>query len=398
MISISKATKIVLSETASLGSEVIPVGDAVGRVLAEDIRADSDMPPFDRSQMDGYAMKAKDTVKAPVELRVVGESAAGYGWHKTLRSGQAIRIMTGARVPSSADSVQKVELTQEKDGFVTIEEPTISGKYIVRRGAEIKKGAKLFASGDVIGVRMIASLAAFGYARVKVAKKPLVMVLSTGSEIVAVDKKPAKDQIRNSNSVMLKTLAETDGSRVKLLAPIGDDLEKLKKRIEQGVGSDSDMLVITGGVSVGKYDLTKLALRELGAEIYFERVRLRPGKPTVFGRLRNTLVFGLPGNPVSSAVTYYLFVRTALMKMMAASDNSLRPGFAKLTSPVRAAKERSTYFPAALDTDKDGTLLAIPLRWHGSSDFVGFSSSNALVVLERGETRETGETVQILFL
>ena len=245
---------------------------------------------------------------------------------------------------------------------------------------------------------MIASLAAFGYAKIKVAERPKVSVLSTGSEIVDISKTPGRDQIRNSNSVMLKVLCEQAGASVKLLPKTGDDLAKLKSRILKGVGKGSDVLVITGGVSVGKYDLTKAALKELGAEIFFERVRLRPGKPTVFARLRGTLIFGLPGNPVSAAVTFYLFVRTAIRKMQDASQTELRGGFAVLTATAKAAKERETYLPATLSTGKDGTLLATPLRWHGSSDFVGFATAEALVILNRGETLGAGKTERILFL
>jgi molybdopterin molybdotransferase len=398
MIPVSKAIKIVKRETGAIGIETVRIENAVGRILAEAIVADSDMPPFDRSQMDGYAVKAKETASVPARLKIVGESAAGHGWHRTLKNGEAIRIMTGAPVPSGADSVQKIELTSEKDSFVTINEPTEKGRYIVKKGAEIRKGERLFPPGLVITDRMIASLAAFGYSRIKVATTPSVSILSTGSEIVAIDKTPGRDQIRNSNSVMLKALAENVGARVKLLPRTGDDLAKLKSRIGQGVGPGNDILVITGGVSVGKYDLTKAALHELGAEIFFEKVRLRPGKPTVFGRLNTTLIFGLPGNPVSSAVTFFLFVRTAILKMKNASETELRTGFAQLTAMAKAAKERETYLPATLDTRKDGTLLATPLRWHGSSDFVGFASAEALVVLGRGETLAAGETARILFL
>jgi molybdenum cofactor synthesis domain-containing protein len=376
MISISKASAIVKRETVSLGTENVRIAAAVGRVLAEDIRADSDMPPFDRSQMDGFAVRASDAKRIPAVLKIVGESAAGRGWHRTLRSGEAVRIMTGAPVPDGADSVQKIELTSESDA----------------KGAEIRKGERLFRSGERISEMMIATLAAFGYSIVKVAEKPLVSILSTGTEIVAIGKQPGRDQIRNSNSVMLKVLAEQAGARVKLLTKTGDDLAKLKSRISAGVDSGSDIVAITGGVSVGKYDLTK------AAELFFETVRLRPGKPTVFARLGNTLIFGLPGNPVSAAVTFYLFARLAIMKMQNASQVDLRSGFAVLTSDAKAAKERDTYLPAKLSTSREGVLLADPIKWHGSSDFVGFAAANALLFLGKGQTLASGSTAKILFL
>jgi molybdenum cofactor synthesis domain-containing protein len=306
--------------------------------------------------------------------------------------------MTGAPVPAGADSVQKIELTSESAGSVIIKEPTEKGRYIVAKGAEIRKGERLFRSGDTISETMIATLAAFGYASVKVAEKPMVSILSTGTEIVAIEKQPGRDQIRNSNSIMLKVLAEQAGARVKLLTKTGDDLAKLKSRISGGVDAGSDVVIITGGVSVGKYDLTKAALRELRAEVFFEKVRLRPGKPTVFARLGKTLIFGLPGNPVSAAVTFYLFARIAIMKMQGASKIGLRPGFAVLTSGAKAAKERDTYLPAKLSTSREGFLLAEPIKWHGSSDFVGFAGANALLFVGKGQTLASGSTAQILFL
>jgi molybdopterin molybdotransferase len=397
MIPISKGIDIVKRKTGSLGSQTVPLGDSVGRVLAEDIRADTDMPPFDRSQMDGFAVQAQDTKNAPAVLMIVGESAAGRGWHHKLKSGEAVRIMTGAPVPSGADSIQKVELTRERRGAVTITEPTEKGRYIVKKGAEIKKGERLFLKSELVNEQMIASLAAFGYSSVKVAKQPTVSIMATGSEIVPINSKPARDQIRNSNSVMLKALCEQAGANVKLLPSKSDDLEKLKAQIAKAVGHESHILVLTGGVSVGKYDLTKTALKDLGAEIFFEKVRLRPGKPTVFAQLNKTLIFGLPGNPVSAAVTFYLFVRPAILKMQNASQTDLAQGSAVLTSTARAARERDTLLPATLATDERGRLLATPLRWHGSSDFVGFAKAEALVSLGAGDTFEAGEVVKILF-
>jgi molybdenum cofactor synthesis domain-containing protein len=381
--------------------ESVQIKAAVGRVLAEDIVADSDMPPFDRSQMDGYAVRAQDVQKAPVRLKIVGESAAGRGWHKTVGRAEAVRIMTGAPVPKGTDAIQKIELTRESDGMVEIAKPTAKSRYIVRRGLEIKKGAKLFRRGAVINEKMIATLAAFGYSGVSVSEQPRVAILATGSEIVPIDKRPRRDQIRNSNSVMLRALCEQAGATVKLLPQAGDDLRKLMSSIDRAVnvrGRRSDILIITGGVSVGKYDLTKAALKELGAEILFERVRLRPGKPIVFARLNDTLIFGLPGNPVSAAVTFYLFVRKAIMTIQDASDTSLPTGSAVLAADARSAAERETYLPATLATDASGRLLAAPLRWHGSSDFVGFARAEALITLPRGTTLAAGDVVKIIFL
>jgi len=406
MIPIAKALKIIKAESIALGPERISVNDAVGRVLAENIVADSDLPPFDRSQMDGFAVIAKDTQSAPVELKIAGESAAGGGWHHKLKSGQAVRIMTGAPVPKGADAAQKVELTSEfridvwdgkkTPGSVTILEPTEKGRFIIPKGFEIRKGNKVFSEGDVVITNMIAALAAFGYSKVLVSKQPKVAVLGTGSEIVEIDQMPGLDQIRNSNSVMLKALAEKYSVPVTVFPIVRDRISDLKKGMSRAA-KKNDIVILTGGVSVGKYDFTKAALIELGAEIFFDKVALKPGMPAVFAKLGNTYVFGLPGNPVSAAVTFHLFVRELIMSLQGAKDTGPRKGFAIMAEKAKGTKERDTYLPCKLDTDETGRLSATPLKWHGSSDFIGFARSEALIVIPKGETRSKGDVVEIVY-
>ncbi len=397
MINVSEAIGYITQETKRLGTESVAIAGSVGRLLAENVMADTDMPPFDRSQMDGFAVLAADTAAATIKLKVVGESAAGHGWHQEINPGEAVRIMTGAPVPMGANAVQKVELTNEIDGFVEILEPVDSGHHIVQRGTEIHRGEVVIGRGRGITRNMVASLAAFGYASVNVSKRPKVAILSTGSEIVEIDQTPGVDQIRNSNSIMLASLADGIGCDCHILPIINDDLSSLKNGISSILGK-FDILIITGGVSVGKYDLTKLALHELGSKIFFEKVRLRPGKPAVFAKNAETLIFGLPGNPVSAAVTFYLFVRTAIMIMQGATDVGLREGHAVLAANVRAAKERDTYLPARLTTDMVGRLVAEPVKWLGSSDFVGFADAEALICLSRGDVAAAGTVAKIVFL
>ena len=396
MIPISEAFDIITRETPRLSAENVDIAEVVGRVLAEDIIADMDMPPFDRSQMDGYAVIAAETENAPVKLKIVGESAAGRGWHNEMNAGEAVRIMTGAPVPTGADAVQKVELTNEADESVTIEKSVSVGQSIVNQGAEIGKGEMIFPAGTIITENMIASLAAFGYSTVTVARRPRVTILPTGTEIVEVSEKPGADQIRNSNAVMLQTFADKYG--VASTLPIArDDIYDLKNKIKPGI-ENSDIIVITGGVSVGKYDLTKAALRDLGAEIFFERLRLKPGKPAVFARLGNALIFGLPGNPVSTAVTFYLFVRKAMLLMQGAARCDLKPGYAVLTKSGKGAKDRDSYLPATLKAGNGGRLFAEPLKWGGSSDFVGFARAEVLIIVPAGKTFDEGDVVEIVFL
>jgi len=401
MISVAEAIQIVRQQTHTLPTDQVSLPHALGRVLAQDIVADSDLPPFDRSQMDGYAVRAVDAQAAPVRLRIVGESAAGRGWHNQLEEGQAVRIMTGAPVPEGADSVQQVELAHElKDGTVVeLLENVEAGKSIVRRGAEIQAGETVLTAGTMINAAMMAVLAAFGYANVNVFRRPRVAVLATGTELVSVDQKPGQDQIRDSNNYSIAAYAELAGGVVERQPLTGDETSLLKNQIAKAAES-CDLIVTSGGVSMGVYDLTKAALRELDAELFFERVALRPGKPTVFARLPNgTLAFGLPGNPVSVAVTFNLFARTSLLAMQGATEPALKRETAVLARKVKGNADRESYLPVQLTTNDDGELIAFPLKWGGSSDFVAFALTTALAIVPAGtKAVEAGSLVNVVRL
>src|SRR5437016_6792676 len=400
MIPVANALQIVLDQTTSLPAESVALVDAIGRILAEDIVADTDLPPFDRAQMDGYAIRTADVANTPARLRIVGESAAGNGWHHEMKAGEAVRIMTGAPVPAGADAVQQVELTREVDGagFVEILESVKRGRSIVKQAGEIKVGETVLRAGEEINAAMIATLASFGYAQLKVGRRPRVTVMATGGELVDVDQRPGRDQIRDSNNYTIAAYASLAGAIVERLPLVGDDTEELKRRISKA-SEASDVLITSGGVSMGVYDFTKAALKELGAEVFFERVALRPGKPTVFARLGNTLVFGLPGNPVSVTVTFNLFARTALRAMQGATHTTLDRDHAVLARDVKGSADRESYLPAVLRTDEKGVLLADPLKWGGSSDFVSFAQATALINVPAGaKLIDRGSTVQVVRL
>ncbi|MBA3242040.1 MAG: molybdopterin molybdotransferase MoeA [Acidobacteria bacterium] len=403
MIPVTEAIRIILEQARPLESERVALSGALGRVLAGDVVADTDLPPFDRAQMDGYAVRAADTAGVPVRLKLVGEAAAGEGWRGQLGAGEAVRIMTGAPLPAGADSVQQVEVTRELEGgaVVEVERSTQPGQFFVTRGSEIRAGETVLRAGEVVGAAGMAVLASFGYAEVEVYRRPRVAVLATGSELVAAAERPGADQIRDSNTFSLAAYAALAGAEVERLPLAGDDPELLRRLIEEAAAR-SDVLILSGGVSMGRYDFTKAALASLGAEIYFERVRLRPGKPTVFARLPDegrTLVFGLPGNPVSVSVTFNLFARTALRAMQGASEPSLVEERAVLSRAVKGAAERTSYLPAVLRTDADGRLMAEPLKWGGSSDFVAFARAAALVIVPADvKLVEQGEVVSIVRL
>ncbi|MCA1565499.1 MAG: molybdopterin molybdotransferase MoeA [Acidobacteria bacterium] len=404
MIQVAEAIRIVEAQTARLPAETIALAGARGRVLAEDVVADTDLPPFDRATMDGYAVRAADTsgatAFAPVRLALVGEAAAGAGWRGELQPGEAVRIMTGAPVPASADSVQQVEVTRELEGgaFVEIERATTAGQFITKRATEITRGETALRAGETINAAKMAALASFGYAQVSVSARPRVSVLATGTELVDVSAQPGADQIRDSNTYSLLAYAEAAGATAERLPFAGDDAELLGRVIGESA-QRADVLVLSGGVSMGVYDFTKTALSALGAEIFFERVSLRPGKPTVFARLGQTLVFGLPGNPVSVSVTFNLFARTAIRAMQGARAAALVEEDAVLGRDARGASERASYLPAELRTDATGRLVAEPLRWGGSSDFVAFTRADALVIVAAGaRTIAAGTIVRVVRL
>ncbi|HEX8852173.1 MAG TPA: gephyrin-like molybdotransferase Glp, partial [Pyrinomonadaceae bacterium] len=356
-------------------------------------------------------VRSADTRGAPVRLRVVGEASAGSGWRGELCAGEAVRIMTGAPLPAGADSVEQVELTREaEDGrLVELERATAPGQFFVPRASEIRAGETVLRAGEEINAARMAALASFGYAQVAVGRRPRVAVLATGTELVPVAEQPAADQIRDSNSYSLSAYAALAGALPERLPLAGDDPELLAKAVAEAAAR-SDALVLSGGVSMGRYDFTKAALHALGAEIFFERVALRPGKPTVFARLPASvagrdadappvLVFGLPGNPVSVTVTFNLFARTSLRLMQGARAASLAQERAVLARDTKGAQERESYLPARLLTDEAGRLVAEPLKWGGSSDFVAFARAEALVIIPQGvKMLEAGSVVGVVRL
>jgi len=297
--------------------------------------------------------------------------------------------------------VQQVELTRELDEGATVEiqRPAYLGKSIVGRASEIKAGETVLRAGEHINAAMMAVLASFGQAKVTVGREPRVAVLATGSELVAVDQQPGQDQIRDSNNYSIGAYAALAGAIVELMPLAGDDPGLLKHQIATAA-ERSDVVVTSGGVSMGVYDFTKTALKELGGEIFFERVSLRPGKPTVFARLPNgVLVFGLPGNPVSVSVTFNLFARTSLLAMQGAHEPALEEEWAILERSVKGSVDRESYLPGQIRTGEAGHLLAQPLKWGGSSDFVAFARATGLIRVPAGVvTLERGSTVRVVRL
>jgi len=398
MLSVEDALAVVLREAKPLPSEEVALDEALGRVLAEDVAADRDLPPFDRSAMDGYALRAADVAQAPCALELVGEVRAGDWPTLSVGPGQAAKIMTGAPLPPGATAVQQVEKTRPLDEFrVTIEAAVGEGQHVAPRGSEVRAGDVVLERGRVIGPAAIAVLATTGKARVRVARRPIVAVLVTGDELVDVASAPGPSQIRNSNGPAVAALARLAGASVRVLGVAPDRRDATVAALGDGLAG-VDVLLVSGGVSAGDYDLVEPALVELGTTLFFTKVAIKPGAPLVFGRRGETLVFGLPGNPVSAQVTFDLFARAALLRLQGARVASRPRVGVELAGPFRNRSGRTCHLPARIRFE-DGRLVARGLRSGGSGDLVAHARANALVVLEAGRLQaERGETAEAVLL
>ncbi len=402
MLCIEDALDIILKHTPSLGEEEVKLAQAVGRVLRHDCVSDLDLPPFDRARMDGYALRAADTETAapgrPVRLRAIGEAAAGHAFEGQVNSGEAVRIMTGAPVPSGADAVEKIEVIRVlSGGLIEIEAPLKPGQFITPCGVEARAGDVMVKSGDRVTPAVAATLASFGYARLKVSRRPRLALLSTGTELVEVEERPGPAQIRNSNTYSLAGYAEAAGAEVLSAGIVRDDFDATREAIAEALSS-SDAVMLSGGVSMGDYDLVKPALREIGAEVLVEKVAMHPGKPTVFAKLGEKVIFGLPGNPVSVAVSFHLFARPALLKMQGAREIHPPRMQVYAARPVKGAPPRRSHQPARL-VIREGRVEAEPLKWSGSSDLVAFMRADCLIVVpEDRQSLNEGELVEVISL
>ncbi len=397
MLRIEDALQIILDRTPLLGEEDIALTEAVGRILRHNALSDLDLPPFNRARMDGYALKAADAATVPARLKDIGEAAAGFSFAGTVESGQAVRIMTGAPVPTGADAVQQIEVINVAEGWIEVQKAVQPGQFITPRGIEARAGDVMVKAGERISPAVAAVLASFGHARLTVSRRPHVALLSTGTELVEVAEKPGPSQIRNSNTYSLAGYAKAAGAEVISSGIVRDDFAATREAIAAGLEA-ADVVMLSGGVSMGDYDLVKPALVELGAEIFVEKVAMHPGKPTVFAKLGDKVIFGLPGNPVSVAVSFHLFARPALMKMQGANEIHLPRFQAYASKPVKGAPPRRSHQPGWL-TIKDGRAEVEPLKWSGSSDLVAFMKADCLIIVpeDRASVAE-GELVEVISL
>jgi len=372
-----------------LAVEEIALFDSSERVLAESLRADRDYPPADRSVRDGFAVRSADV---PGELSIAGEVRAGGIFQGELAPGQAIEIMTGAPMPRGADAVVMVEHTAVIGEKVRIDRALRHGENINRRGSEAGQGCVLLEAGCRIDYAALALLATCGHSRVKVFRRLRVAILTTGDEVLEVEETPADHQIRNSNAYSLAAQVKRAGACPHILPVARDVYQSTRDLIERGL--DYDLLLLSGGVSAGKYDIVEQVLADLGAEFFFDRVSIQPGQPLVFGRARDKFFFGLPGNPASTMVTFEVFARAAIDLLGGLRETAFPLTWARLTKEFRQKPGLTRFLPAHLDTRG---LDLTPVAWQGSSDVPSLARANAYLVTEPDrEQWEAGEMIRVL--
>jgi molybdopterin molybdotransferase len=397
MLSYAEARQLVITQSkARAGVRPtlnLPLAQVLGCVLAQEVRCDREYPPFNRSTRDGYAVHSNEA-KAGLSLHCVGEIKAGDTVFQPLASGTCVQIMTGAAVPPEADAVVMIEFTQRANDTVTFERATQPGQNIVPRGSEAHAGDSALQPGLRLGYAELAVAAQVGATTLCCHKKPRVAILSTGDEVVPITETPGPFHIRNSNTVSLAALVQLSGGEPVPLVNALDRVDDLSAKIEQGL--KQDVLVLSGGVSMGKYDLVESVLKGMGAEFFFDSVAIRPGKPSVFGRCGETLVFGLPGNPVSTMVTFQLFVIPAMDILSGTEAHPLPLLEAQLAEGLQEKGALTHFLPARLTWSGSGPQVSA-LRWQGSGDISALTRANCFVVVPADRLEvAAGERLSVL--
>ena len=397
MLSYLQARNKVIEEVGKRNAPRAPaavsVWDALGLVLAQEVKTDREYPPFDRSTRDGYAVRSKET-KPGAQLKCAGEIKAGDTVRESLAAGSCLQIMTGAAVPAGADAVVMIEQTSREGDLVRFEQTAQLGQNIVPKGSEASAAQTVLAPGMRLGYAELALAAQVGAVQLECARRPRVAILSTGDEVVLIDETPGPFQIRNSNSVSLAAQVRIAGGEPVVLGNAADRIEDLGEKIERGLKEDA--LVLSGGVSMGKYDLVESALKAMGAEFFFDAVAIRPGKPAVFGMCQGKPVFGLPGNPVSTMVTFELFVAPAIDLLSGAEARALPLVEARLAEVMKEKPGLTHFLPARVEW-RGGEPEVKALRWQGSGDIAALAKANCfLVVPADRENIAIGESVSVL--
>ena len=397
LMPVEEAKARVLKGTVALPRESVELQNCAGRVLAADIKAKRDQPPFAASAMDGYAVRYADVETAPAQLRVIGIAPAGHGYRGTVGAGQAVRIFTGAPVPKGADTVIIQENADAGDGEVHIAVAAQRlGQHIRRRGLDFAMGEKLLRRGTLLGAREIGLAAAMNWPALPVTRRPKVAIFSTGDELVAPGRAPRRDQIVSSNSFALSAFVRRYGGEAVDLGIVPDKLAAISRAI--GKVSDADIVLTTGGASVGDHDLVQAALKEAGIKLDFWKIALRPGKPLMFARDHKRRILGLPGNPVSALICARIFLKPLIFALLGlpVGNDVVR---ARLGSALPANDLRQDYLRAEVSRDADGTLTATPFRIQDSSMQRALTDADGLIVRppHAPEARE-GDAVDLILM
>ena len=400
MISVEDALKLILSTTPILGMEKVDIITALGRVIGENIYSPSDIPPFDNSAMDGYAVKSEDTKGAskdhPAVLTVIEDLPAGYVAKGKIKKGEAIRIMTGAPLPQGVDSVVMVEDTEASGDKVKIFNEAETNQHIRKAGEDVKKGELVIPQGTVLRPAAIGMLASLKRSFVSVYQRPLVSILCTGDELVDVDGELKAGQIVSSNSYTLASQVKECGGIPLLLGIARDRKDELEQKFREGLRAD--VIISSAGVSVGDYDLVKGVLKDLGMEMKFWKVAMRPGQPLAFGTIGGKPTFGLPGNPVSSMVSFEQFVRPYLLKMQG-HKKIFRPVIEAIWQEEFTKKTERKYLVRCIVSKKEGTYIASSTGEQGSGILKSMVLANGLAIFpEEKEVIRAGEKVKVQLL
>lgn len=395
MIAVGEALDTILACISPAGTERIMITQAPGRVLAEDVIAAITIPPLDNSAMDGYAVHASDLSAVPVRLRVIGDLPAGSRWRTELKTGETVRIMTGAPVPDGADTVVRQEVTRRDGDFVEILERE-AAVHIRHAGEDIQSGERIIASGTRLRPAHIGVLASITRAAVSVYQRPRVAILSTGDELVDIDGDLGDGRIVNSNSYSLAALVQEAGGTPLMLGIARDTPADLRACFEQGL--HADIIISSGGVSVGDYDFVKDVLRDMGAEMSFWKVAMRPGRPLAFGMIGGRPAFGLPGNPVSAMISFEQFVRPAIRKM-SGLQNLFRRTLTAVADEAVAAKTGLTYFLRCRVRREGDVYRACVTGEQGSGILMSMAEANALMIVSAGAPGvQAGDLVPVQIL
>jgi molybdopterin molybdotransferase len=370
-------------------TESVALEASAGRVLAEPIAADRDYPALARSVRDGYAVRSVDL---PGELSAIGEVRAGESFGGEVGAREAVEIMTGAPVPRGADAVVMIEYVRREGPRVIVDQTAKAGQFINPQGSEAHAGEILLDPGKRLDFTDIAMLAAAGKQSVAVYAAPRVAIIATGDEIVPVEATPRDFQIRNSNVYSLAAQVARAGGVPEILPVARDEIAHTRELIERGL--DADLLLLSGGVSAGKYDIVEPVLKGLGAEFFFDRVLIQPGQPLVFGKARGKFFFGLPGNPSSTMVTFEIFARAAVELLGGQAEAALHMPFARLTEEFHHRVGLTRFLPARLGAD--GAVVT-PIRWRGSSDVPALTRANAFMVVDADRPAwQAGDWIRVL--